>query len=183
MLLMWTNAIYYKLFRFDFTFRFRSSTQKGFYHRDKITKHGMRHTKIYQVWADIKRRIFNVNCKHYKDYGGRGITMFEGWVNNFKAFYDYVSKLPHYGEAGYSLDRINNDGNYEPDNVRWATAKQQSRNVRTNRFVEYQGRLITLSEAAELTGICWKTLEGRIERGETGEYLFRLPRKRQNKTF
>lgn len=82
----------------------------------------------------MRRRCLNPNYKDYKGYGGRGITVCEEWKNSFQAYYDYVSKLPHYGEKGYSLDRIDNDGNYEPGNVRWATAKEQANNRRKRKF-------------------------------------------------
>lgn len=141
--------------------------------------HGMKSTKVYRAWQGIKQRCFNPKRKAYKNYGGRGITMYPEWVNDFQAFYDYVSKLPHFGEAGYSLDRINNDGNYEPDNVRWADRKTQSRNRRNNRVLEYEGEQMCLAETAEKSGIQIGTLRLRLKRGETGEYLFRLPRKRK----
>lgn len=85
----------------------------------------------YAAWTSMKQRCFNPNDKQYKNYGGRGITVCDEWKDDFQTFYDYISKLPHFGEEGYSLDRINNDGNYEPGNVRWATAKEQINNSRT----------------------------------------------------
>ncbi|MBQ7705889.1 MAG: hypothetical protein IJT73_10795 [Selenomonadaceae bacterium] len=115
--------------------------------------------------------------KPHKNYGGRGITVYPAWIDDFQAFYDYVSKLEHFGETGYTLDRIDNDGNYEPDNLRWADAKTQQRNTRKNVFVEYQGQKMTLTEASEKSGINLKTLKDRLKRGETGEYLFRLPKR------
>lgn len=93
-------------------------------------KHGMSGTKIMHVWASMKARCSNPNLSNYDRYGGRGIQVFQEWRDSFEAFYAYVSNLPHYGEPGYSLDRINNDGNYEPGNVRWATAKAQAHNRR-----------------------------------------------------
>ena len=139
--------------------------------------HGMSKTKIYKKWKNIKKRCFNLNCKRYFDYGGRGITMFAEWINDFQKFYEYVSKLPHYGEDGYSLDRIDNNGNYEPNNLRFATTKEQSLNQRRTIFVEYQGVMMTLMEAAELSGIPYKTLLDRYHAGDRGEYLFRPVKK------
>ena len=101
--------------------------------------------------------------------------MYASWINDFKAFYDYVSALEHYGEDGYSLDRIDNNGSYEPNNLRWATKKEQARNRRSNRLVEYEGKLMTLAEAAEKSGIHIKTLRERLDRGLTGFPLFLLP--------
>lgn len=93
---------------------------------------GVSNTKIYKVWRNMKQRCFYEKDKSYKDYGSRGITVCDEWKNDFQAFYDYVSNLPHFGEKGYSLDRINNNGNYEPNNVRWATAYEQTHNRRKN---------------------------------------------------
>lgn len=90
----------------------------------------MKHTKLYHVWDSIKYRCNNPHYPRWKDYGGRGIKICDEWASNFQAFFDYVSALPHFGEPGYSIDRINNDGNYEPGNVRWATRTEQNRNRR-----------------------------------------------------
>lgn len=97
--------------------------------------HGKHGDSTYNVYTLMKSRCYNTNNKAYKNYGGRGIAVCDEWLHDFKAFYDYVSVLPHFGEAGYSLDRINNDGNYEPNNVRWATKKEQANNRRTSKNI------------------------------------------------
>lgn len=106
----------------------------GCYHKEiaKIsnTIHGKTNTSLSYVWSAMKQRCFNSKNKAYKNYGGRGITVCDEWKNDFQTFYDYVSQLPHFGEEGYSLDRINNDGNYEPGNVKWSTKKEQNNNRR-----------------------------------------------------
>ena len=140
---------------------------------ERLTTHGMSGTKIHSKWNEIKTRCYNPNCKDYPDYGGRGITMFEDWKENFQAFYDYVSMLENYGEKNYSLDRIENNGNYEPGNVRWATKKQQSRNTRQNIKVNYKGVEMCLMEAAEKSGIRYTTLRERYKRGDRDDRLFR----------
>lgn len=149
----------------------------GCFRREKTSEshktHGMARSKIYKTWKGIKKRCFNPNFKYYKDYGGRGITMFPEWIDDPKSFIDYVSKLPHFGEENYSLDRINNDGNYEPNNLRFTDRKTQSRNTRRNIIVEYQGRKMTLMEAAELSGIPYDVLKRRYHHGDRGERLFR----------
>ena len=99
----------------------------------RLKKHGMTGTKIHDLWCNIKQRCLSESNSHYEGWGGRGITICQEWQNDFQAFYDYVSQLPHFGEKGYSLDRINNDGNYEPGNVRWATPKEQANNRRTSK--------------------------------------------------
>lgn len=111
----------------------------------------------------------------YKSYGGRGISVYEGWVgeSGFADFFDYVQKLPHFGEKGYSLDRIDVNGNYEPGNIRWATAKVQGNNRRNNIIVEdIDGQSIALGLAAEKYGIKEDTLYQRYKSGYRGKKLF-----------
>ncbi len=93
-------------------------------------QHGLSNHKLRFKWSSIKGRIFNPHTKCYKNYGGRGIIMYEPWIHDVKPFYDYVRSLPNYGKEGYTLDRIDNNGNYEPGNLRWATKNIQCRNRR-----------------------------------------------------
>jgi hypothetical protein len=78
----------------------------------------------YIAWYDAKRRCFDLENDRYKDYGSRGITMYAGWVDNFEAFLEHIGPRP----KGHLLDRINNDGNYEPNNVKWVTPKESAKN-------------------------------------------------------
>lgn len=96
----------------------------------RCVKHNLYHTTVYRAWGNMIQRCTNENQRCYKHYGGRGITVCAEWKADFQAFYDYVSTLPHFNEKGRSLDRINNDGNYEPGNVQWATQSEQNRNKR-----------------------------------------------------
>ena len=89
-----------------------------------MTNNHMRTHYLYYTWSDMKRRCDNPNYHHYFRYGGRGITMCDRWRNNFWAFVEDMGERPE----GHSLDRINNDGNYCPENCRWATRKTQSVN-------------------------------------------------------
>lgn len=103
-------------------------------HRGGHFTHGLGKPKTYSHWYNIKSRCFNKNHPRYSDWGGRGITMYDLWVNDFKAFHEYVISLPNYDKDGYtSIDRMDNDGNYEPDNIRWATVTMQNRNKRNVR--------------------------------------------------
>lgn len=97
---------------------------------ESVRTHGLYKHPLYGVWSNIKERTTNKNYKHYKNYGARGITMFPPWQVDFQLFHDYVTALPNYGEKGLTLDRTDNDGNYEPGNLRWATRHTQNINSR-----------------------------------------------------
>ena len=124
--------------------------------------HGMRQTKIYKCWCLMKSRCNNPNYEHYECYGGRGIKVCKEWDYDFIKFYEYVSSLPHYGEKGYTLDRIDVNGNYEPNNVRWASKITQANNCRTNVYYDYNGESHTLSDWARIFNINPHTLNSRV---------------------
>lgn len=90
-------------------------------------KHGLIRRPEYNVWSAMKDRCLNPNGSNYPNWGGRGITIYAPWVNDFVAFFEYIGPRP---TVQHSLDRIDNDGNYEPGNVRWATRKEQRANQR-----------------------------------------------------
>lgn len=92
--------------------------------------------------------------------------MYAPWINDFQAFYDYVSKLEHFGEKGFSIDRIDNDGSYTPGNLRWTDAKTQARNRRSNIIVEYNDEQMCMKDAAEASGIPYNTLRRRYRHGD-----------------
>ena len=88
--------------------------------------------RYYNKWHNIKGRCFNTKDPGYKNYGGRGITLWSNWINDPAAFVKYIKALPGSNDPALSLDRFpNNDGNYEPGNLRWATPLQQTHNSRT----------------------------------------------------
>lgn len=118
-----------------------------------ISKHNMSEDPLFFAWHTMKARCYSAKNHSFKNYGARGIGVCEKWKNSFKDFYDYVSKLPHYKEKGYTLDRIDVNGNYEPGNVRWATASQQAANTRRNVFFEKDGIIYSPRSFSDKYGI------------------------------
>lgn len=125
-------------------------------------RHGeARKTKEYQAWSAIKGRCMNSRNKAFKDYGGRGINVHPEWVRSYKLFLEHVGRAP---SPKHSLDRIDNNGNYEPGNVRWATSIEQKNNTRWNRIVEYKGQLKTLSEWCRELNVNYDLVECRLNK-------------------
>ena len=129
--------------------------------------HGESDTRLYQVWSAIKSRCYNVNSKHYEDYGGRGIRMCDAWRDGYDAFREWALSSG-YQELPFSqctIDRIDNDGNYEPSNCRWVDGVAQANNRRSNRNFTYNGETHNIKEWSELYSIPYKTLHNRIRSG------------------
>jgi len=139
----------------------------GCYNRERVaerrTVHGMTRNKkaspIYKAWASMLQRCENPNDKRYKDYGGRGITVCDEWHDPV-VFIDWA--LANGWEEGLTLDRIDNNGNYEPGNCRWATRKEQAQNKRNNRFITFNGKTQCLADWSRETGITRDALWQRI---------------------
>lgn len=135
-------------------------------------KHGMSRTNVHAVWRMMRDRCSNPNNAAYKNYGGRGIRVCERW-DSFENFLNDMGSRPD----GYSIDRIDNDGNYEPSNCRWATTKQQLNNQRRNRVIELNGERKTIAQWADSLGIDWYTLRSRLDRyGWTIERALTTPK-------
>lgn len=130
--------------------------------RKTNTIHGQSKTKLYGVWLAIKRRCYKTYDREYGNYGQRGISMCNEWLNNYQTFYKW-SVENGYAE-GLTIDRIDNNGNYEPTNCRWVTQKQQQRNKRNNHLIEYNGEKFTAIEFAEKFNINYSTLLTRFSR-------------------
>lgn len=151
-----------------------NSTSCGCFRKEhpNHTKHNQRHTRLYKIWLKMKQRCFNSKDKSYKNYGGRGITMYDKWVNDFMSFY-YWSKENGYKED-LSIDRIDNNGNYEPNNCRWTDKKTQNRNTRSNHKITYNGKTMCIIEWAEELGINYSTLKWRIYNNWSIEKAFNI---------
>ena len=126
----------------------------------------MAKTRFYVIWRGVVSRCTNKNYFKYKNYGGRGIRVCKRW-ESFENFRDdiYTSYLEHikqFGESQTSIDRINNDGNYEPLNCRWATYRVQNRNTKQNHWIEFNGQRMVLTDWAKKLEIKPTTLLKRI---------------------
>ncbi len=137
-----------------------------------VTIHGQTKNKLYSTWSGQKDRCQNPNSRIWKHYGGRGIKICETWSNNFSEWLDYIQKLPHFGELDRSLDRIDNNKGYEPENLRWATKTEQSNNKRNNVFLTYKSETRTISQWSEITGVPYSTIKLRIKKGLSIEEVF-----------
>jgi|APGre2960657404_1045060.scaffolds.fasta_scaffold18917_2 hypothetical protein len=105
----------------------------GCYKIEKVisdnTVHNLTHNPFYRSWHSVKQRCTNSKNKLWHRYGGRGIKLFDAWVDDPKAFIEYVSNLDNARKDGMSIDRIDNDGNYEPGNIKWSNKQEQGRNT------------------------------------------------------
>ena len=132
----------------------------------------MKNYRLNYIYSEMKQRCYNPKCKSYKDYGERGITVCDEWTNiekvDGKTTKGWLSFKKWALENGYSesltIDRIDTNGDYSPQNCRWVTRKVQANNVRTNRFITYNGVTKTLSEWSDTLKIGYKVLESRLNR-------------------
>lgn len=127
----------------------------------------------YQSWLAMKQRCHYEKHKDYNNYGGRGITVCDRWRTSFEMFYEDMGLKP--GKR-YTIDRIDNYGNYEPSNCRWTNDIEQGRNRRNNVVLEYNGKKATIAEWEEITGINRRMIEGRIKSGWEVEEILTTPK-------
>lgn len=126
--------------------------------REQETIHGLEKTSEYRTWINMRIRCHS-NDSHY---GGRGITVCERWQNSFQNFIRDIGRRP---SDYHTLERIDNNGNYEPGNCRWATKKEQANNRRSNRYLTHNGVTLTMSQWSDKTGITKTAIASRIHRG------------------
>ncbi|WP_108672549.1 hypothetical protein [Peribacillus acanthi] len=154
----------------------RKDKNKGFYpencvflQKEETTKtHGMRYSRLYRIWTLMNQRCTNQKLSYYERYGGRGIQVCEEW-KTFEVFAKWANKNGY--REDLSIDRIDPNGNYEPNNCKWSTEIEQARNKRTSRFVTINGESKTVAEWAETSKIPYKTLQRRIDTGCKEENL------------
>lgn len=131
------------------------------------TTHGQasngKQSRLYQIWAQMKRRCDLPTATAYSDYGGRGIRVCDDWSNSFEEFEQWA--LANKYQENLTIDRRENDGNYEPENCRWSDRTTQANNRRSNRIVIYNNVEMSVSELSRHTGVVYSLLLSRLDRG------------------
>ena len=137
--------------------------------------HGMSYSYEYIAWQGMKARCGNPKNPKFPMYGARGITVCDQWLNSFESFFSSMGPRP---SANHSVDRIDSNGNYEPDNCRWADKKLQAENrPGFVRFIEFNGQKKTITEWAKEIGIARRSLSDRINSGWSVEDALTTPKK------
>lgn len=129
--------------------------------------HGMRNSAEYSIWSGIKARCLNQKAPDYARYGGAGVTVFRGWIDDFMAFYTHIGPRP---SPAHSVDRIDGSKGYEPGNIRWATKTQQARNRKDSVFVTDGVSVLHIMDVAKSMGISKGAAHLRLKRGKLNGY-------------
>lgn len=129
---------------------------------ERNTTHDMTNHPAYRAWVQLKARCFNENTPEYIRYGARGITVCDRWVNSFENFWEDMGPT---WRKRFSIERKDTNGNYEPDNCKWATPKEQANNRRSNRIVNTDEGPMTLTMAARKYNLSPLTIQSRIRYG------------------
>lgn len=135
--------------------------------------HGLSATSLHKKWRGIKDRCLNPNCKDYKNYGGRGIKICPEWQNSFEVFRDWALANGYSEEL--TIERIDVNGNYEPNNCCWIPFKEQAKNRRSTHFITFNDETHNIREWAEITGIKESTIHFRIRSGWSIEETLTTP--------
>ena len=152
-----------------------NTTSCGCFHKEVIRSartHGMTRSKLYNTWRAMKDRCLNPKATNFPNYGGRGITVCDEWLDSEK-FINWALRNGY--EDGLTLDRIDNNGPYCPENCRWVSRLTQSNNKRNNRLLEFNRKIATVTEWARITGISEKTIRGRLANGWPIERVLTVP--------
>ena len=128
-------------------------------HEPKYKTHGLTNNRIYKTWNRIKQRCYNKNAPNYKNYGARGIRICDEWLHDFDVFYEWA--MSHGYDDTLTIDRINVNGNYEPDNCRWISNLEQQNNKRNNVYLTYNGKVQTMAQWARELNLSYNTISTR----------------------
>ena len=146
---------------------------------ERSTKHGGSKTRLYRIWQNMKTRCYNPKSKYFARYGGRGVIVCDEWCQSFFAFREWA--LSHGYAEDLTIDRINNNEGYRPDNCRWVTQKKQVRNFSRNKLITYKGQTKPVVEWAEEKQISAKALYYRMQKGWTAAEALETPVGEQRK--
>ena len=138
---------------------------------ERSYRHGLCNTRIHRIWVNMKTRCYNPNHRYFHRYGGRGITIFDEWLNSLTSFYDWA--IANGYSDNLTIDRIDNNKGYSPENCRWTTARNQNNNRGCNVLIEINGETKTIAQLAEESGLSYRTVHARYSRGLVGESLTR----------
>lgn len=142
------------------------------------TKHGKCRTRLYHIWNGMKMRCSNHRNIAYKYYGAKGVSVCDEWRDDFIPFYEWAMANGY--QDSLTLDRIDTDGNYCPENCRWATNKEQQNNTAYNRLYTYQGDTLDVTQWAERTGLPRNMIYKRLYRGWSIEKALTTNKLRKN---
>lgn len=149
----------------------------GCYHRERVTLHGMTSSATFKSWESMLQRCLNPHAPDYARYGGRGIKVHAKWITSFDTFLADMGLRPE----GATLDRIDNNGDYQPGNCQWSTASRQARNRRSTPMLTWQGATLSHADWAERTGIPSKVIGWRLSRNWPPEKALTTPVARRPK--
>ena len=150
----------------------RTTRSCGCQHWAHVTKHGQAHTQLYRVWKELRRRCKNKNRPDYERYGGRGISVCSEW-EDFTVFQEWALNSGY--DPKLTIERIDNNGNYEPGNCKWATIQEQNNNTRQNVNIKIRGVTKTLKQWGDSVGLSYSTISTRYRDGWCNEDLI-LPK-------
>jgi len=134
----------------------------------KQRTHRMTGTRIWRIWVGVTSRCYDTNCESYPGYGGRGITIADRW-RGYEGFSNFFKDMGHPPSDDYSLDRIDNDGPYSPENCKWSDKYEQARNTRRNRFLTANNQTYCIAQWSEITGLKQGLIAARLRRGWSDE--------------
>lgn len=151
------------------------------YTTTRNTTHGDTKTRLYNIWSGMKKRCYNVNDPKYNNYGGRGIIICDEWKDDFVKFKSWAFDNGY--QDGLTIDRINNDGNYEPSNCKWSNFVEQNNNRRSNKNITFNGETHNLKQWCNKLSLPYSPIQLRLARGWTIEDAFTIPIRKTNYNY
>lgn len=145
----------------------------------RLKKYTFRDKRLYWIWCAMRKRCSNPNHQFYYVYGGRGITVCQEWAQDFGAFQQWAFANGY--RADLTIDRIDNDMGYSPENCRWSSVEEQANNHRNNVKITFWGKTLSISRWARIVGINEQTLRSRVAAGWTAEQTLTIKPDTQNR--